>query len=547
MARRSLPGPVWLAIPFAIFLVVLSRLWSNAPVWDDYFAVLYDAMVQLETKPLDRWWVFLVRPHNEHRIAVDRLVAWALAKGVGQIDFRAMMALGVSSIFGAGLLMWAQFRREVPPILFLAAGLLLFQWSWFEAALTASSLVNLAVLSFAIASLYFAPRPGALAAAVCVAFAILAIGCQANGLFVLPIAAAGAVHAGLRPRAVLFAGVGIVAVGLYLVGYHGNVSHPSPLYALHHPVDAAQFFLIVVGGILPGLYGPTLMGALFIGVMLWLARAGVWRKHPGAALWVVFILASAAAAAVGRVGFGVVYTSRYAIYSSALAAILLLSACAATGPWGGVRIGAALAVAAFACVGATWLSWPALRTYSVNGHRLMEAVPASPDVQVQRYFGMFFPIEAKSAAWLADAQARGIYAPPRVTVYPTRVVMRADMPPNARVAGSFDNFQLNGNKLTVGGWSDIPATVEGRTLAVVPAEGSPAAGRVSYDDRRDVAMARLDPMMAFGGFHFELEYPSEELARRAAASICIVASAPGHGEAVLPRRDVDCRPARSDG
>jgi hypothetical protein len=298
-----------------------------------------------------------------------------------------------------------------------------------------------------------------------------------------------------------------------------------------------------LGSFAPGVRYATGLGIAVFAGLAWMASRRFWRGHPTVAMWVLFILVSLAAVTAGRAGFGVVYTARYALYSSVLVALALLSACALTSPWPARRVAAAILACALGSAAVTALSWIAVKSYSVNGKRLAKAVPATPEVAVQPYFGMFYPVSPHAEKSLVAAEKRGLYVPRVERVFATAVRMVGSLPANARVGGHLDRVDVSGNRLQAAGWTDIPAIVPQRTFLVFPSEGAPKAGPVATHERVDVAMATLHPNLEFGGFHFELEYASEELARRAAASLCIVVEAPSAGAAILMRAGARCVPA----
>lgn len=537
-------GLLWLAAPFVAFALVLPRLWFNAPIWDDFDLVLGQTIKLLDAPSLSEWMRLMVKLHNEHRTAVSRLGSFTIASLTGQIDFRVMIALGVATVFGMAALLWLEFRKEVPAPLFAAAGLLVFQWTYYEAALMGSAaLANLTVVSFSFAALFFATREGRASVAATIVFGLLAAGSMANGLFAMPIAAAGAVLARQRGRALLYGAIAITLWVLYFTGYKSPGGHPSPFAALDLPIAAAQLYLLLLGSIRPGIWVPTVLGAVAVLALAWMARKRIWDVHPTVVLWVLFILASTAALTAGRVGFGVVHVSRYALYSSMLAAIVLLSVAALTRPWPMSRVLVVILACAALNAEVTYRSWRGAQAYALDGHRLAKVVPASPEMVVRPYFGIYYPAVPEAEAFLVAAEKRGLYVPRVERVYPATVRMVASVPAGARLGGSVDRVAVEGTRVVVVGWSDIPATVAQRSFLVFPTEGAPSTGTVATLERADVAKHLRQPNLGFSGFRFELEYPSEEMARAAAAVMCVVVEAPGAGPVILQRTAAPCAAA----
>ena len=87
-------------MPLLVYLVVLSRLWANAPVWDDYGTVL-DTLTRMgASKSAAEWLELLVHQHNEHRIFTVRLVTRAVEALPGPLDFRLLVFLGNAAFLG---------------------------------------------------------------------------------------------------------------------------------------------------------------------------------------------------------------------------------------------------------------------------------------------------------------------------------------------------------------------------------------------------------------------------------------------------------------
>ena len=544
----SLAGLMWLTLPFLAFVGVLFSVWFNAPIWDDYDLILNETMMLLDAGSARDWVRMVIELHNEHRTAFARLASWTLVTVRGHIDFRLLVAIGVATLYLMAVLIWLEFRDHVPAPLFAAASLLLFQWSYYEAVVTPSAgVANMTAVTFSFVALFFALKPWRLAPAATIAFGVLAAGSLANGLFALPIAAFGATIARRRRLAALYAAAAIAVWVLYffVLDYRRPPGHPSPFAVFTHLLPAAQLFLVNLGSIVPGIWRPTIVGASMVVVLAWLARHRIWQAHPTAAMWILFLLASTVVVTVGRIGFGVIYTARYALFSSALVALALLLACSLWQRWTTARTWAIVALCAAVSVGVSLIGWRAVQEYSTNGKRLSKAVAATPEVQVQPYFGMFYPVSPHAEKILVEAEKRGLYVPRRDRVFPTQVRLVDTLPAGARSGGHVDRVTLTGNRVEVGGWTDIPAIVPNRSILVFPSTGTPRAGAVSTDDRADVAMIALHPDLQFGGFRVTLEYPSEELARRAAATICVAFESPASGAAILPRQGVQCNPGQS--
>jgi hypothetical protein len=540
---KTRAGLLWLSIPLIVYAAVLARLCFNAPVSDDYDTILYDVFGMMNTTNVSDWVTIATMQHNEHRIAVTHVLSWALETYAPPLDFRVITAIGNLSVVAICVLMWAQFRSVVAAPLFLGAGLLMCQASYFEASLMPSAaLPNIGVVAFSLLSLWFATRGRAWGAAACIALALLAMQSQGNGLFALPIAAAACLLEGRRSRALVFLGVAAVTWAAYFHGYYHPPQHPSPLVALHEPVMAVRLFVMMIGAILPGIWLPTCVGVAIVAALALLAWRGAWRAFPFAALCVVFVMASLAAATLARVGFGLALASRYATYSSVLVTILFLAFCSTRREWSRAQlVGVTLACAAVSLT-VSWKSWEGATSFARAGRLVFKVVPGAPEVQYPRYVGMLYPNMSHAYNVLAEAERRGIYVPREVHMFPTVVRSIASIPPGARSGGYLDHVIVSGRVITADGWTDLPPLAAGRTLSVYSAGSKPRPLQYPALLRTDAAMFSHVPDNLFGGFSMYIDYPTEVEASAAAESLCVVAEIPGRQAAVLPRTNGRCQP-----
>jgi hypothetical protein len=535
-------GVVWVLVPFLAYLLVLNRLWTDAPVWDDYEAILL--LVLRDKKDLDQWLTALFVLHNEHRIVVTRLVTLALAYATHNIDFRVLMLLGNLSLLGTMLLMRAEFRDDVAAPIVGAGAILMFQWSYYEAALMASAAMpHLGVVFFALGCIFFALRPGRPSAVLAVLLGRAAAGSQANGLFALPIAAAGCLWQGRGRRGLALGLLAALVWGLYFHGYAKPTSHPSLLASLSNPLHAAHLFFVILGGVLPGTRGSAILGLVLFLLAGGLLAKGLYRKHPVAALWMAFLLATAAAATAARVGFGVMNASRYAIVSTTFMVLVTLAFASMAARPGRVAQAAVLAGAITIAAFVSWRAWPEVSEYVVRPKTLREMIPATPDVEVEPYGGAFFPDKAYAGLLLTMARDRGFYRPAPQTVHGFKVAQAQPGLRPERFEGHIDVVRQDGARLVVEGWAHVDALAPGRVLYVESTPAFVRTGPIAVTGRVDVARLRRDAAAGFSGFRMALEFDSAADAAWAAQNLCVVATAPGRPAARLGRTGVACVPA----
>jgi hypothetical protein len=527
------------AIPVVVHLAILSHLWFDAPVWDDFMTLITLSQLQ-DAASIREWLVHLFWQHNDHRIALSRFFAWAWTEATGRMDFRALALL--ANLFPLGLLFlaWVEFRRQIAPIALGAAAWVLYNWSYYEAALESmAGLSNIGVVLAAFACLHFALRDGWAGAAAGMAAGILAAVTQGNGLFALPLAVVGCAATGRRSRAVLMALVAAALWMAYFTDYARPLASPSPMLAFSRPVETVRLFLVVLGGLVSNLTVATALGVVLLSATGWLLwRGRLWRSHPAVALWIAFCAGSVAAAAIGRVGLGVHYASRYAIYASVLLAIVVL------GFWALYRPTGRRAVAALALAGAisfivTAANWSDARDFSSRGRMLAKAVPAVPGTLHDPYYGISYPDPPYGAGVLALAEGHGFYVPRLVTVHPIAVRTLARPPGDVRRAGTLDEVRLEGTRILARGWTDIDAGEPGQALAIF-SPGAPPMKASARSASRAALAERPRPERLLSGFLLEVEFATQAEAASALPSLCVYGQSPGRPTAIPSNTGAGC-------
>lgn len=530
----------WIAVPVAIHFVVLARFWFNAPVLDDYDAILasMDAMAR-STSPRE-WLGHVFALQNEHRLAGTRLIPQVLVWVTGGIDFRLLMLLGTLFVLGAFAFMWAEFRDSVNGPVAAAAAFLLLQWSYNEAFLMGSaSTAHLGVVFFSFGALYFALRPGWRSAAWCAAGGVFAAFSQANGLFVLPLAGIACLALRRPRRAALFLALAAVLSVAYFTGYAGNPNHPSVLEALGEPLMTFQLFLIIVGGVVPSLELSQLYGTAILAALGWVAWKGLWRQHPTVFLWIAFVLVSAGAVAVARVGFGLFHGSRYAVNAALLLAILAFAIFALTKPWPRELEVGFVAAAAVAWTAITLVALDDMRERRFRGRLLVETARDGAALGLPRFVGVHHPKE-HAPRILERTVEHGWYRPPRYAIEAPAVVRSDTLPASAPAMGVMDEAVVDGRSVTLRGWTHLAATVPGRKFTLYPGSGIGSARTDRLYVRYDVADVLQRPDLMLSGFRVVAEYLSENEARKAACEVRLFVDAPGYETTEIRRVGAAC-------
>lgn len=357
---RLLGGMV-IAVPVILFWLVWSYYAVNVPKWDDHAlrGFLYD--LDDETTFSGKIYQFF-RQHNEHRIVVDRLVAFLDYSITGKLNFRHLMAVGNLSLVGIVLLLLDLFRREgrsawyAVPVPFLLLNLA----NWENMYWGMAALQNFWIVFWSMLVCYLLAYTQHWRGAIAVA--TLATLTSGNGLLIWPIGIIllilRSVDSQIRskyrylPLAAWIVSAGIV-IGLYFAGYKKPAGNPSDRSSVFEAIKGGVAFLGASAEALPvrsALQSSVFFGAGLVLVAILLVVAGLLRHRqmigytlllftkpsaPGRGrpipsitlfFWgiMAFIIGTTAVVAWGRTGFGLdlIITSRYKIYSLLLLIML---------------------------------------------------------------------------------------------------------------------------------------------------------------------------------------------------------------------------------
>jgi len=327
---------VWCSwgILFFAALLFVHMYGCNIPFCDEWMHIPQ----LVGDKPFDL--AYLWEQHNEHRIPLPKLIAWALLKAT-RFDYRAGMFLNALCLGFLAMAMLLAIKKlrgylQLSDMFFPIALLHLghsdnLLWS-FQISLVSSAVLSGVLLIIIVQSRESITFPKALLSGI--ALLLLPL-CGANGLLLVPLLAAWFIVWGIRnwkladagskrnSSILIFSGLcSLVLVGLYLYGYHRPPSHnlnPKPLLAFNTALECLTMSagpavislwpvsgFVVIGLILittapllfifwqspqerfrsAGLILYALSFVVLIGVIGW-GRAGYWRHAGFAARYAV--------------------------------------------------------------------------------------------------------------------------------------------------------------------------------------------------------------------------------------------------------------------
>ncbi len=310
---------------FFAAVVMCIRFYTAAPFADTWMII--DELVMNHGRgSLALLWT----QHNEHRMALAKLLMWAdifWLRGNGKSLFvetylvqlleALLLAWAVRSL---GAWRWLETRSLLGLALFCAFCPIqyeIFVWSFGVQVAPAYALAALAFIAMAC----YARRPGPFPLAVSIGAAVAAPLTLAGGQVVWPLLCIAAWN--LRVRARVIAGIlltWILFLGIYLIGYVRPSQHADTFASLRRPGALLQYVLLYFAGSWDALSRPlgyALATAGILTVIAWNAKA-VLRRDVSPLRVAVLALASSLIAnafltALGRLNFGLeqATTSRY--------------------------------------------------------------------------------------------------------------------------------------------------------------------------------------------------------------------------------------------
>jgi hypothetical protein len=315
--------------PIAAYLALAWSTRVDAPISDDFDALLYFLVRDREAIGWSERFANLLAPHVDHRLVVSRLIALATTFLQGRIDFSVLSGVGNAALLGLfGGLAVQRLRREGAPGLYplLAFSLLLFQPQGFDVVhWPAASIAGHGVLLLAWATFAALARGGCSGIVGAWLCAVTALYTQGNGVAIFPAAALALCAAGRVRDAGVWALTSVPPLALYALTYQGR-SAPSLSWLAHVP-EIAHHFLNFLGAAPAFSTAPwaALIAVVLLGVVAALTAQRAARTDFPVYGLILFVLATAAGNACLRAGFGADYALDQPRYR--FASILLLALC----------------------------------------------------------------------------------------------------------------------------------------------------------------------------------------------------------------------------
>lgn len=322
-------------LPAGLYFWIWDYLAVNVPKWDDHAFKMF--LLNLREEPgLAGYLQQIFSQHNEHRIAVTRLITLTDASVFGNLNYRHLMLAGnlllliIPVVWGIILHQNKKPLYCLIPVPFL--WLTLAHWEnmyWGMAAVQNFGIVALFVLT---CYLLIQHNIRYLVSAMVTAF--LTVYASGNGLLILPVGCV-LLFLGKRPKhLVVWSGISLIIILLYFIGFeYPSATNPENKANLAQFIKGYTIFLGSAAEAFP--FQNKQLIAVFLGSILFLVAISIVftslfrllknqyeeesiKKADLFCLGIcLFILGTAFIVVYGRAGFGMetLLTSRYKIYS----------------------------------------------------------------------------------------------------------------------------------------------------------------------------------------------------------------------------------------
>lgn len=442
MTKRAYFFVGLMVAPILVFYGVLARETVNMPFLDDYSEVLsfvsnWTRAGSAHSKAV----AILTWQHNEYKLMFANAVFVLQYLINGRLNFALLSTIGnllVLPLFLVIYHMWREDRRPIKErlLVFIPVSWLLFQFQYYSLLnWPASTLQNVAVVVFALLTIYLLSKDQQTCFYLALLSLILAIAASGNGFFVVPIGCLMLLQFRRPPRLLhwLAASAAMLALYLYRYDFHRSQSHAdkSIVSSLHHVSPLYALSLLGASIARYESYVPAaILGACLCIVFAFAIADKLYATSPAIFYSICFILVTSLAISGLRSDFGITQSlvSRYRIYSNLL---LVFTYLYLVGKWQprirslSVQVAAA-AVIAIAAIGfyasSTYAGYKLLRIRSEltkegmrrweHGEQSITTAPGpvneDPVILRQRLNGNYAP-DGQS---LRDAMSTHIYFPP---------------------------------------------------------------------------------------------------------------------------------------
>ncbi|MEP5765976.1 MAG: hypothetical protein ABJ308_15375 [Halieaceae bacterium] len=323
----------------AAYFFYISIYAVNIPRLDDYSSILLATLDISSESSFTGKLGMLFRHHNEHIIALNKLLAYAYYGLFDAINLKHLVYIGNTLLLVTLLLISLQIEQQKLklPLTLFAALMLLQPQSWASVTWAMASISNFGVWPVGFLALWLAHRSSLTVSSIAAIFALALCACfiQGNGLIAYLLCG---VLIGLKQgrRAQVIAALWLLfGLLLYSVFLSASVdelqiarSDYAQAYLVEHPLRVLIYALSVMGvALVKAFYPALILGFLACGYVIFAAWHYLKNRDSVLALFAVFVALSIIAASLFRAYSGVetgIVVVRYYVYSQLLWTCILV-------------------------------------------------------------------------------------------------------------------------------------------------------------------------------------------------------------------------------
>ncbi|MFD2570663.1 hypothetical protein ACFSUS_08475 [Spirosoma soli] len=351
---------VLVALPIVCFTVLLLAYVVDVPWMDDVDTFLNFIVDYIDAGSVSQKFDLLIRPNNEHRILIAKLITVVMYKLTGTVNFRWLIFAAYVFLLGTLYLFYRVFKTiNLSLLAFAPVPFLLLQPQYHLTSTWAiTALQHQVVVFMAFATMYLLAGVGRNRFVAATGVQLLASFSMSNGLFGW---VAGAVVLALQRhwgRLGIWLTLGAATIMFYFHDFQnpqGNESsftfflkHPHLVFLGFFTFTGALFDFISTTDIVWRSVLPTLAGFVLIPTMLWLlwrmnepllrryANTYIATDRTSASLWkrryfftgcYAFLMVNAVIVAFfrPRFGYSVMLISNYMLYPAVLVVLLYIN------------------------------------------------------------------------------------------------------------------------------------------------------------------------------------------------------------------------------
>ncbi|MFN3752793.1 hypothetical protein [Flavobacterium sp.] len=329
--KEKIISSILILIPIITFFGMFFLYMVNAPINDDYQAILDFLNKCISTDSFSEKIKLIFSQHNEHRIVYDRIWTIFSYKFHMYVNFTFLAFIGNLSILAIGLFFFRKFLcLKTSLFLFVPISVLLFNLSnWENMTFAMAGMSNFTVLLFVILSLNFIAKDTLSTKKniiIAILFFYLALLTQGGGIFILPVSILILLFKKEYKNILVYSLFVLPILIAYFYGFHRpqNTGLFTTLVEYNVKIlvfvfaflgNAFNYFLIYTNVVDQSFYVTAVIGFLLFVLFLYISKTKYYKKNLFNYSLMLFVVISSFVTAVSRVSFGLetAGASRYRI------------------------------------------------------------------------------------------------------------------------------------------------------------------------------------------------------------------------------------------